>query len=229
LQHEQKLIREKTLIENFVKKPVNYFGIIGEIQGEKLGKFGYSNDLNKRIQAHKREIGNTFLLDCVVECEKNIELEKKFKQHQEISSRHVTRTINGKVQTELLKLDETFGQEDVQRILVSLKQTINIDRELMKMKHEERMLELSVESKRLELESKKLDLELRKLEFDQAQNKNFQGFNKKSVCKTDVNGNLIKEYNSISEAANDVGGNRNVLVAHCDKDKPYKNFYWKLK
>jgi MSV199 domain len=91
LEHQQKIVKEQTLIEDFHKKAVNYFGVINEeIVGLLLGKFGYTNDVNTRTRDHKREI--------VIPCDKNIALEKKFKEHPEITARRITKNINGKVQ-----------------------------------------------------------------------------------------------------------------------------------
>ena len=222
---QQRLVREKTLIENFNMKSVNYLGVIGEIDGETLGKFGYSNDINQRVKDHKKEIGEEFVLETIVDCDKNIDLERKFKQHPEIINRRVKKMINGKVQTELVKLDDTFGPDDIKKIFISLKQTMSVDSELLRMKHEERMLELNIQLKQLELEMKKLEVQQGQRNSNHVSAR--QRENQKSVLQYDLDGNLIKEFKSIAAAAREVCGNRNTLSAHCGKQKHYMNFYWK--
>lgn len=73
---EQKTLATNTLVENFHLKPVNYFGIVGMVDNQLLGKFGYTNDIKTRIADHRRDIGKHFGLDCILECEKNMTLEK---------------------------------------------------------------------------------------------------------------------------------------------------------
>jgi hypothetical protein len=218
LHQEKKLVKERMLIEHFQNKPINYFGSIGEIDGSQYGKYGYSGDICQRIKDHKKEIGENFILDYVIECERNTKLENAFKKHHEILPRRVTKTINGKVQTELIKLDNTFGAEDVKRILISLKEKISLDRELVKMKHEERMLELNV---RLQ------ELEVRKLELTAQQSNPSPIRNVKKICKFDFDMNLLKEYDSISAAARDSGGNRKSISNHCKNGTPYLDCIWK--
>jgi hypothetical protein len=82
---QAKLATEKTLIECHKNKSVNYFGTIGEVDGEDLGKFGESDDLYNRINRLKKELGENFVLECVVECERNVLLQKRFKVHHEIA------------------------------------------------------------------------------------------------------------------------------------------------
>jgi phage anti-repressor protein len=63
---QAKLEREKALIESHRKKSVNYFGTVGKIDGIDIGKFGWSNDVWTRIEAHKKELGEDFVLECIV-------------------------------------------------------------------------------------------------------------------------------------------------------------------
>jgi hypothetical protein len=186
LHQEKKLVKEKMMIEHFQNKPINYFGSIGDVDGSEYGKYGYSGDICQRVKDHKKEIGENFILDYVIECERNIKLENAFKKHHEISPRRVTKTINGKVQTELIKLDDTFGAEDVKRILISLKETVSLDRDLLKMKHEERMLELNV---RLQ------ELEVRKMEISSHHNSTTPQTlrNWSKIQKFDLNQNFVQE------------------------------------
>lgn len=108
---QAKLEREKALIESFDKKPVNYLGSL-QVDGEDFWKFGVSDDLYNRIKKLKKELGESFVVEVVVECERNFLLETKFKAHHEIVTRRTQKVINGKLQTELLKLDDKCNDKD---------------------------------------------------------------------------------------------------------------------
>lgn len=184
LEKDKKLIREKTLIDSYHKKPVVYLGSIGKIDGLDFAKFGYTNDIKSRNTDHKREIGDCYVLEYVVECEQNIELERKLKDHNDISNRRVTKTINGKVQTELIRLDEHLQIDDVPKIVTKLKQTVRVDKEyqrmiheetkmkheetMAKLKHEETMAKLKYDENMVlaELKRKELETQLKILEIE---------------------------------------------------------------
>ena len=53
---QSKLEREKTLIQSFDTRSVNYFGTIGKIDGVDMGKFGWSNNVGGRIEDHKKSL-----------------------------------------------------------------------------------------------------------------------------------------------------------------------------
>jgi hypothetical protein len=181
-QRQSKLAAERALIESHKKKSVNYFGTIGKVNGVEAGKFGESDDFHTRITTLKRELGDIFVLECVVECEKNALLEQRFKKHPEIICRRFKAVINGKMQTELIRLDDEFGPNDVNKIYNDLKEQIykEIDKE---MRHKERMLELHIQQSELKVRQteldvqqsdrhiglKKLDVELKKLDIQSQQ------------------------------------------------------------
>ncbi len=77
----KELLREKTILEQF---PLNteciYFGLIDNTNEnkEKLVKFGRSNDLNTRIQQHKRLFTN-FRLIYAYKVENNLNIENCIK------------------------------------------------------------------------------------------------------------------------------------------------------
>jgi hypothetical protein len=262
---QSKLEREKTLMQSFDKKPVNYFGTIGKIDGIDMGKFGWSNNVCGRIEDHKKELGENFVLECVVECERNILLEIKLKAHHEIILRRVKKIINGKVQTELVKLDEHFQPEDIKRIMDEINEEIQTEVDKQR-RHEERMLELHVKQSELDVRQseikvrqselnmqrdvqlKQLDLELKKLDIQsqqiQLQSQQLQfvapshqaqftqsrarSSGPKQVSQYTLDGDFIKTYNSIKEAATAVQGDRTSLGRACAESRQYKNFVWKL-
>lgn len=52
---------------------------------------------------------------------------------------------------------------------------------------------------------------------------------KRKVQKYDFAGNLIQEYNSVTDAANSIRVSTGALVNHIKKGNTFKNFYWKYK
>jgi hypothetical protein len=156
---EKKILKEKTLIESYDKKTVNYFGTIGE----ELGKFGSTRDIDRRVKEHKKDIGTDFILEYVIETDNHQDLEQKFKEHNDIKNRRISKTINGKIQTELLRLDEYLRPVDIKKIIKNIKNSISIDKEIRVMNHKERMLELeNIKMKEL-TKQKEIELEMCKL------------------------------------------------------------------
>ena len=125
---QSKKEREKALVESFDKKPVNYLGSL-QVDGEDFWKLGESDDLYNRIKKLKKELGESFVVEVVVECERNFLLETKLlnKAHHEIVTRRTQKVINGKLQTELLKLDDKCNENDVKRIYSSIKEEIQTE------------------------------------------------------------------------------------------------------
>ena len=52
---------------------------------------------------------------------------------------------------------------------------------------------------------------------------------RKSVLKMDLNGNVINEYRSITDAIRSVDGKMTTFRRYVDSDKPYKRFLWRMK
>lgn len=262
---QQKELKQQLLVECYHKKKVTYCGIVGIIDGILMAKYGRTADLTTRNDEHIGKF-DVFKLECVVECHEHIELEKLFKKHSEVKSRLVrNKIINGKIQTELIKLDENFTIDDVKRIMMDLKKQLDqtIDKDILAMKHQEsiqeraselkekemehqeKMLELHNQAKLYELEMKKLELEMKKLETTQSKTSSgtdvihteqTQTLRKtkqtvavpKAVLQFDLQGNLIKKFNSIKEAAKETSSDsRSISAVCCRKRKSHNNFSWK--
>jgi predicted GIY-YIG superfamily endonuclease len=76
-QKENLTIKEKTMIDAYFEKPTLYLAIAEN----KIAKFGFSNDLKTRINTHKREIGDQFVLHYVIESVYNREIENMIKRN----------------------------------------------------------------------------------------------------------------------------------------------------
>jgi hypothetical protein len=101
---------EKTLVSQF---PVNteciYFGTIDNTneKGEKLIKFGHSNNLPLRVQDHHKTYNN-FILRDVFKVHNRQEIENTIKAYSKIKNHIRTIEINGKNKNEILAYDETY-------------------------------------------------------------------------------------------------------------------------
>ena len=169
---EKDKIREKTLIEQF---PTNeqcvYYGIIDNLSqsGEKLIKFGNSNNLKNRVSRHKDTYSN-FTLVNAFKVENKLQIENAIKENQILNKRQRELTINNKKYIELLNIDGlSFTELDkiIQEIITSIEYTpenyeklLNENTELKKKLSEDKELNelilLKIENQKLKIENIKL-------------------------------------------------------------------------
>lgn len=169
---EKDKIREKTLIELF---PTNeqcvYYGIIDNLSqsGEKLIKFGNSNNLKNRVVRHKDTYSN-FTLVNAFKVENKLQIENAIKENQILNKRQRELTINNKKYIELLNIDGlSFTELDkiIKEIITSIEFTpenyeklLNENKELKKKLNEDKELSelilLKVENQKLKIENIKL-------------------------------------------------------------------------
>ena len=122
---DKEQIREKTLIEQF---PNNtqcvYYGIIDNLsdQGEKLVKFGNSNNLKYRVKQHKDTYLN-FRLVNAFKVENKLQIENAIKESTLLNERQRIITLKYKKYVELLNVDGiTFAELDkkIKEIITSI-------------------------------------------------------------------------------------------------------------
>lgn len=99
-----KMLKEKTIIESYDRKQVVY---IGKFE-DKL-KFGFSDNIKRRINEHKHDFGPQFILLYAVESSSNVRIEKEIKKV--LKSRIVSKVINEKNQTELIQISDEYTAE----------------------------------------------------------------------------------------------------------------------
>lgn len=97
---------ELKLIESYDLKPVVYSGLTEK----NIRKFGFTNRFKTRLAEHKAQISNNFKIDFVIETVYNREVEKDIKK--KLADRIISKIYNGKVQTELIVLDENFTDKN---------------------------------------------------------------------------------------------------------------------
>ena len=112
------------------------------------------------------EIYDRFDIVFVVECERNILLEKKFKAHSTIKKVRFSYIFDGENRTELIGLNAIITIEKVIDIAKKLKREVDntIDKE---MKHNERVMEL--ENEKMKEQTKQMEIELMKMKEETRQ------------------------------------------------------------
>eukprot|EP00891_Asterochloris_glomerata_P008009 jgi/Astpho2/8009/fgenesh1_pg.00120_%23_6_t len=96
---------------------VLYYGDIGVHDGEHLLKFGCSDNIRKRVLHGHKKAFQQFTLQRAFSAMNNREVESRFKEDVDIQKQRVSRTINGKKQTELLVLNNDFTTKDLDTII----------------------------------------------------------------------------------------------------------------
>lgn len=131
LQNKDKLIDEKqkeveqALISQF---PVNteciYFGTIDNTNenGEKLIKFGHTNDLSNRISYHHKHYNN-FNLKNAFRVQNKVEIENLIKSHPKIKPQLRTIKINDKNKTEIIAYSDSFTIDKLTKIIKEIIQS----------------------------------------------------------------------------------------------------------
>ena len=141
-QLEKELLRERTLLEQF---PVNtqcvYYGIIDNTNenNEQLIKYGNSNNLQQRVEQHKK-IYTNFRLVNAFKVENKLHIENSIKNCAEIIPHKRTIEIKNTNYTELLTVNElTF--EKLDKIIQNIIKTIEYSPEnYVKLLYENRQL-----------------------------------------------------------------------------------------
>jgi phage anti-repressor protein len=128
--------REKMLISKFKDKKIFYIGFTEtvDVEGEDWVKFGWSDECCKRLTTHKKEINEDFIFCYIHESIHNREIEKILKKHPLIRDRipdkknyrsyKTVKFPKGKVQTELIKLDEKFTIKNLEKIVLEIDRNI---------------------------------------------------------------------------------------------------------
>jgi hypothetical protein len=114
-QKDKDALRERTLLEQFPKNvQCIYYGAVDNksVTNENLIKFGYSNDLNRRTEEHKKNFTNFHLIN-VFRVTNQIQIENAIKAHPILKKKRRNIIIENKNNTELLAIDGfTFEQID---------------------------------------------------------------------------------------------------------------------
>jgi prophage antirepressor-like protein len=141
--------KEQNLISNFSKKPILYIGLAED----NVAKPGYTDDIETRLKDLKKEIKPEFTFEYVYESVYNREIERRLFQHPILKSKRILKEYNGKIKTELFKLDTKFTIQKLVDIVLEIKNQVeaeeidkNKNNEIDKLKAENAELKLEVEN-----------------------------------------------------------------------------------
>ena len=187
---------EHSLVLNYRNKNVIYLILIEEIiiLGHKhiIVKFGHSKNIEERLRDHKRDFGKNIVLKMIFETNYNKQFEDaiKVKLEQYIKPK----IYNGSNKTELIHLTDSFTYDDLIKEIEILKGEITA----------EKLPELISENNELKLKLAKYEIQEKNLELNKQTDpiivqKNIKS-NQDKIQLYDKNLNLIKTYDTITEA-----------------------------
>jgi len=154
------------LIESYDNKNIVYVGYIGKINDVDSYKFGSTKKISKRVQNHLKTYEKFELLFCI-ECEKHVDLEQCLKESKEIKKIRFSYPFfveNKKEKTnvtELLRFDDEFQLDDLKKLLIKLKNDVEMSCELRLEieKTEQRRLDAKIIQYQEQTKQKQMELE----------------------------------------------------------------------
>ena len=207
--------KQKEVQEAFINQfPINteciYFGTIDNTNeiGEKLIKFGHTNDLSNRISHHRKNYNN-FILKNAFRVQNKVEIENLIKSHPKIKSQIRTIKIDNKNKTEIIAYDSiNFTIEQLSKIIKEIIQT--------KIYSIENFNKLTKENEELFNENNKLKELLKKNELL---------LKEKTLENNELN-EKIKEQQKIIETVNTDNQSvyQNVLLPEDELNKKFNEF-----
>jgi phage anti-repressor protein len=132
LKEEEFTHSEQVLLQNVEGKKTFYLGLVNK-EGEapenaKTIKFGTTKRGEERVmREHKRDFKGNFTLRYVITSERYIEIETKLKElckdkTSMLYGRQFGKRINGKMQTELIRLDDNFTHKDLYKEMLRIQE-----------------------------------------------------------------------------------------------------------
>ena len=105
---KQRAVEQATIIQFPLNTECIYFGTIDNTNesGEKLIKFGHTNDLATRILDHRKKYNNFILVDAF-RVQNKVEIENLIKTYPKIKRQIRSLEVNGKNKTEIIAYDDT--------------------------------------------------------------------------------------------------------------------------
>jgi hypothetical protein len=126
--------KQQILLDSYDGKSVVYIILICGI----LYKFGNTDSIKRRFQEHLREIGPNIKLIYCIESKNNTLLENKLKENLKKTKHRKEQIINGKVQTELIEINDICI---IKNTLEELNNKISEDKDLISIINENLKLE----------------------------------------------------------------------------------------
>jgi hypothetical protein len=165
---KQKAVEQAIIVQFPLNTECIYFGTIDNTNeaGEKLIKFGHTNDLATRILDHRKKYNN-FILVNAFRVQNKVEIENLIKRYPKIKRQIRSIEINGKNKTEIIAYDATnFTIEKLTKHIKDIihSKTYSIDnfnkimRENEELENENKYLKEQLENSKLLLEKNTIEI-----------------------------------------------------------------------
>jgi prophage antirepressor-like protein len=106
--------KEQNLLTNFHKKPIVYLGLTED----NIARPGITDDIERRLKEHKKQIRPDFTFEYVYETIYNEEVERRLYHHPEMKKRRAEKKeYNGKIQTEIFNIDKIFTISTIDKLI----------------------------------------------------------------------------------------------------------------
>jgi hypothetical protein len=218
---KQRAVEQATIIHFPLNTECIYFGTIDNTNesGEKLIKFGHTNDLATRIQDHRKKYNNFVLVEAF-RVQNKVEIENLIKTYPKIKRQIRTLDLNGKNKTEIIAYDatnftidkltkhikdiihsKTYSIDNFNRIMKLNEDLENENREL---KEKNKSQELTITEKSIEITHLKELLEKNKTIIDTVNNENQSVYQNILLPEDELNKKFNDFVNSICIVRTDV-------------------------
>jgi hypothetical protein len=163
---ENRLKMCKTIIQSYDNKNVLYLGFIGIINGKEAFKFGSSSRILKRIYREHNKTYEIFEFVYCIECEQHIKLENALKSDEKLKKYrfshpfHVEGSDKITNVSELIYFDDNFNLESFKKLVIKLKNNIEMVDELRIHLEKTEHLKLELQIKQEEEKTKRITKEL---------------------------------------------------------------------
>jgi hypothetical protein len=201
---------EQALISQF---PVNteciYFGTIDNTNdnGEKLIKFGHTNDLSNRVSYHHKHYDN-FTLKNAFRVQNKVEIENLIKSHPKIKPQLRTIKVNEKNKTEIIVYNDKFSIDKLTKIIKDIIQS--------KIYNIENFNKLTKQNEELLIENKLLNDKLKLLEKNNLE---------QMVTLRELREKLDKQQKTLDNIKlNETSVYQNVLLPEDEVNKKFNDF-----
>ena len=217
---EQELLQrinelESKLLDSYDLKPVVYIGFTETKKN--ICKFGYTNDLKARLSTHRSQISEHFKPEYIIETIYNREVEKDIKLH--LSQRIINKRYNGKLQTELILLDDEFDVTQLYDLIIQYKDSYNDKNVIQRLTRE--IEELTTDKNQKQIEMDEIDNTIVK---KQETIKKIKGSTYKcSACNytSEFKSNVVKHINKAKKCSNSelevLSIETDIICSHCNK------------
>ena len=169
---KQRAVEQATIVQFPLNTECIYFGTIDNTNeaGEKLIKFGHTNNLSERVHDHHKKYDN-FILTAAFRVQNKVEIENLIKTYPKIKRQIRSIEVNGKSKTEIIAYDSTnFTIDRLTRHIKDIihSKTYSIDNFNRLLQRNEFMENESCELKE-QLEKNKVEITKQLLEINEMQ------------------------------------------------------------